>query len=234
MAGRHRKQKAPQWKLPAGIAAAVATALPASVWLTTVGTPDVEPASAALTLQASPPSSATSPTSSSSTTPPPPPPPPLPPPPPPAPKTTPQTTPPPAPKPETKAPAAPKKPVAPAAKSCSTSLEGTKPHVAQVGNHIKAKFGVTNIGGVAERANASDHPAGLALDFMVDTATGNRIAEYLLANRKDFGVTYVIWRQRYNDGSGWDMMEDRGGATANHMDHVHVSFSKSAKVTVSC
>ncbi len=35
---------------------------------------------------------------------------------------------------------------------------------------------------------------------------------------------YVIWRQRYNDGSGWDPMEDRGSITANHYDHVHVSF----------
>ncbi|AGM05676.1 hypothetical protein [Amycolatopsis keratiniphila] len=223
MAGRHRKIKAPQWKLPAGIAAAVATALPASMWLTSAGSPDVEAASAALALKAPPVSSVTPPPSTSSTPP-----------------SSSTTTPPPStssapPKPttSTKAPVPVKKTV-PAATACSTSLAGTKPHVAQVGNHVKAKFGVTNIGGVAGRANASDHPSGLALDFMVDTATGNAIAEYLMANQKDFGITYVIWRQRYNDGSGWDTMEDRGGATANHMDHVHVSFAKSAKVNVSC
>ncbi|RSN34917.1 hypothetical protein DMC61_05620 [Amycolatopsis sp. WAC 04169] len=223
MAGRHRKIKAPQWKLPAGIAAAVATALPASMWLTSAGSPDVEAASAALALQAPPVSSVTPPPSTSSTPP-----------------SSSTTTPPPStssapPKPttSTKAPA-PVKKIVPAATACSTSLAGTKPHVAQVGNHVKAKFGVTNVGGVAGRANASDHPSGLALDFMVDTATGNAIAEYLMANQKDFGITYVIWRQRYNDGSGWDTMEDRGGATANHMDHVHVSFAKSAKVNVSC
>ncbi|KFZ78851.1 hypothetical protein ED92_30920 [Amycolatopsis sp. MJM2582] len=223
MAGRHRKIKAPQWKLPAGIAAAVATALPASMWLTSAGSPDVEAASAALALKAPPVSSVTPPPSTSSTPP-----------------SSSTTTPPPStssapPKPttSTKAPAPVKKTV-PAATACSTSLAGTKPHVAQVGNHVKAKFGVKNVGGVAGRANASDHPSGLALDFMVDTATGNAIAEYLLANQKDFGITYVIWRQRYNDGSGWDTMEDRGGATANHMDHVHVSFAKSAKVNVSC
>ncbi|MEU3768569.1 hypothetical protein AB0E55_26225 [Amycolatopsis keratiniphila] len=223
MAGRHRKIKAPQWKLPAGIAAAVATALPASMWLTSAGSPDVEAASAALALKAPPVSSVTPPPSTSSTPP-----------------SSSTTTPPPStssapPKPttSTKAPA-PVKKIVPAATACSTSLAGTKPHVAQVGNHVKAKFGVTNVGGVAGRANASDHPSGLALDFMVDTATGNAIAEYLMANQKDFGITYVIWRQRYNDGSGWDTMEDRGGATANHMDHVHVSFAKSAKVNVSC
>ncbi|MFC3453687.1 hypothetical protein [Amycolatopsis speibonae] len=223
MAGRHRKSKAPQWKLPAGIAAAVATALPASMWLTTAGSPDVEAASAALALQAPPVSSVTPPPSTSSTPP----------------SST--TTPPPStssapPKPTTsaKAPATVKTTVPASTASCSTSLAGTKPHVAQVGNHVKAKFGIKTVGGVAGRANASDHPSGLALDFMVDTATGNAVAEYILANQKDFGVSYVIWRQRYNDGSGWDTMEDRGGATANHMDHVHVSFNKSAKVSVSC
>jgi hypothetical protein len=37
---------------------------------------------------------------------------------------------------------------------------------------------------------------------------------------------YIIWKQRYYDirsGGGWDMMSDRGGVTANHYDHVHVS-----------
>ena len=37
---------------------------------------------------------------------------------------------------------------------------------------------------------------------------------------------YIIWQQRYYDirtGGGWRMMSDRGGATANHYDHVHVS-----------
>jgi hypothetical protein len=69
---------------------------------------------------------------------------------------------------------------------------------------------------------------------MVDTATGNALAEHVLANQQAFGVTYVIWRQRYNDGSGWSPMEDRGSPTANHMDHVHVSFQASATVDVTC
>ncbi|MCV7097646.1 hypothetical protein H7H99_21600, partial [Mycobacterium kubicae] len=49
------------------------------------------------------------------------------------------------------------------------------------------------------------------------------------------GVTYVIWQQRYNDGNGWSTMENRGSPTANHMDHVHVSFLAGAKPpAVSC
>jgi hypothetical protein len=34
----------------------------------------------------------------------------------------------------------------------------------------------------------------------------------------------VIWRQRINFGSGWKPMEDRGGVTANHFDHTHISM----------
>ncbi|MEU0878038.1 hypothetical protein ABZ345_05520 [Lentzea sp. NPDC005914] len=117
---------------------------------------------------------------------------------------------------------------------CPTTLDGVKPHAAQVGHHVAGKFGVTDIGGAAGRGGSGDHPAGLALDFMVDPATGNALADYVLANRRAFGVTYVIWRQRYNDGSGWSAMEDRGSPTANHMDHVHVSFQATATVNVTC
>lgn len=61
-----------------------------------------------------------------------------------------------------------------------------------------------------------------AADFMTtDVELGNRLAAYALQMP---GVEYVIWQQRYNDGSGWVLMEDRGGVTANHYDHVHVSF----------
>ncbi|EHR51987.1 hypothetical protein SacmaDRAFT_3775 [Saccharomonospora marina XMU15] len=118
--------------------------------------------------------------------------------------------------------------------SCSTDLAGTRPHVAQVGNHILTKFAVDSVGGRANRSGASDHPSGLALDFMVGTETGNALADYVLAHQAEFGVTYVIWRQRYNDGSGWSAMADRGSPTANHMDHVHVSFAEGAAVSVTC
>ncbi|GAA1243589.1 hypothetical protein GCM10009676_31560 [Prauserella halophila] len=96
------------------------------------------------------------------------------------------------------------------------------------------KYDVDSVGGVAGRSGSSDHPSGLALDFMTTGATGDRIAEYVLANQSEFGVTYVIWEQRYNDGSGWSYMEDRGGTTANHYDHVHVSFESYADVNVTC
>ncbi|GAA1202801.1 hypothetical protein GCM10009675_20080 [Prauserella alba] len=106
--------------------------------------------------------------------------------------------------------------------------------MAQVGNHVLTKFDVDSVGGLASRSGTSDHPSGLALDFMTTGTNGDRIAEYILANQAEFGVTYVIWEQRYNDGSGWSYMEDRGSDTANHYDHVHVSFESSADVDVTC
>ena len=59
---------------------------------------------------------------------------------------------------------------------------------------------------------------------MVDRATGDALAQYVLQNKGRLGVSYVIWRKRINYGSGWESMPNRGDATANHMDHVHVSF----------
>jgi hypothetical protein len=118
--------------------------------------------------------------------------------------------------------------------SCSTELDGTLSHVAQVGHHVDGLFDIDSIGGRADRSGTSDHPSGLALDFMVDSETGDEVADYVLDNQDELGVKYVIWEQRYNDGDGWSTMEDRGGATANHFDHVHVSFESDADVSVTC
>ena len=59
-------------------------------------------------------------------------------------------------------------------------------------------------------------------------ALGDRVAAFALEHQDEYGVMYVIWLQRYNDGGGWDPMEDRGSITANHFDHVHVSFETTA------
>jgi hypothetical protein len=69
----------------------------------------------------------------------------------------------------------------------------------------------------------------LAADFMVyaDSAKGDAVAQFVIDNAERFGVDYVIWEQRIFmiGGSGWQAMEDRGSITANHYDHVHVSFN---------
>lgn len=128
-----------------------------------------------------------------------------------------------------------KKTAAPAGSSCSRSgFGGVKPHVAAAGHHLADRFGVDTVLGVAGRSGPSDHPLGLALDFMVDRATGDALAAYVLDHQDELAVTYVIWRQRINHGSGWSPMEDRGGITANHYDHVHVSFEPTAGSGLPC
>lgn len=115
--------------------------------------------------------------------------------------------------------------------SCGLDESGlgrVKSHVKAAAEILGCLYGEPTIYGVAGRGGTSDHPGGLALDFMVDTATGNDLAQCVLRNQDVLGVKYVIWRQRINHGSGWKAMEDRGGATANHFDHVHVSFDRAA------
>ncbi len=117
---------------------------------------------------------------------------------------------------------------------CSTEWKGTQPHVAQVSHMVQKMFGLDDIGGANGRFDG-DHGAGLALDIMTSNpAQGDAIAAFVLANKARFGVTYVIWQQRYNDGGGWSYMEDRGSPTQNHYDHVHVSFSSYGAANLTC
>jgi LysM repeat protein len=85
------------------------------------------------------------------------------------------------------------------------------------------------IGGT--RASATDpngHPSGLALDYMVGSnrALGDAIVQYQIANWDRLGVSYIIWQQRIltSPNGSWKAMEDRGSATANHLDHPHVNY----------
>ncbi len=82
----------------------------------------------------------------------------------------------------------------------------------------------------------SDHPRGLAVDFMIPdwkTPAGNalgwRVAEYARTNASALGVKYIIWdAKKWNPagGSGWRPYKHPLGAspTLAHKDHVHVSF----------
>lgn len=113
----------------------------------------------------------------------------------------------------------------------SWALGGVKPWVAKAGREVGHRFGIATILGLGERTTpGSDHPKGLALDFM--TTHGQGLADYVKANAGRLGVTYVIWHQHIwsvaRSSEGWRLMEDRGSPTANHMDHVHVSFQATA------
>lgn len=99
---------------------------------------------------------------------------------------------------------------------------------------VRQMFGITNIGTLGSRPNASDHPYGKALDVMIPgwntpggIALGNRVASYFGANPNAFGTKYLIWRKRFTDGRGWGPYgHPTGGSnpTLDHFDHVHVSL----------
>lgn len=98
---------------------------------------------------------------------------------------------------------------------------------------IAAKFGITNIGGY-RAGDPDDHGKGLAVDVMVPTSSqlGDQVAQYAIDNMDRAGISYVIWKQQfymsvdnmYGPANTWNQMPDRGGDTANHYDHVHISF----------
>ncbi len=112
------------------------------------------------------------------------------------------------------------------------SLPGVKPWVNEAAQYLGNKFNIGTIGGVGSRGNVSDHPSGHALDFMTSNfSQGDALAAEVVRIHDDLDATYAIWRQRITSANGgwgnWRPMEDRGSPTANHMDHVHLSFERS-------
>jgi hypothetical protein len=84
--------------------------------------------------------------------------------------------------------------------------------------------------GIGSRPNVSDHPYGNAVDVMIPdytspagVAVGDEIARWLLQNRKQLGVKYVIWKKQI-----WSVERQAEGwrpyfGISPHYDHVHVS-----------
>ena len=109
-----------------------------------------------------------------------------------------------------------------------------KPQAEAFRQEIAAKFGITNIGGYRE-GDPEDHGQGLAVDVMVPTSSelGDQVAQYAIVNMDRAGISYIIWKQQfympvdniYGPANTWNQMPDRGGDTANHYDHVHISFN---------
>jgi hypothetical protein len=120
--------------------------------------------------------------------------------------------------------------------SPSVGLGGVTARMLKAKNAIDIEFGpFPTIGCFRGGVDAQDHATGTACDFMVSTggsspsaagrAQGDRTADYAIRNASRLGVKYVIWRQRIYDmrSPGWKSMANRGGVTANHYDHVHIS-----------
>jgi hypothetical protein len=101
---------------------------------------------------------------------------------------------------------------------------GLRPDTIKVHRAVCAKFpSIVRYGGLAGRG---EHGTGQALDIMISSDLGNEVAAFLQENQAELGIEYLIWRQRIwrpSTSSAWRGMSDRGGATANHMDHVHVT-----------
>lgn len=76
------------------------------------------------------------------------------------------------------------------------------------------------------RGDGTEHSSGKALDCMTSGARGQEIAAWLQANYSKLGIIEIIYQQRIwttqRASEGWRAMPDRGSATANHFDHIHV------------
>lgn len=95
---------------------------------------------------------------------------------------------------------------------------------------------IKSIGGWRAGSRYSgDHPAGRAIDVMIpkwkkNAKLGWSIAKFFAkkSNAKKYKIHYVIFRQKIwtVQTPRWRKMANRGGATANHFDHVHISVKR--------
>jgi uncharacterized protein YraI len=117
-----------------------------------------------------------------------------------------------------------------AACSVSSGIESAlQSNARAVYRSVCAAFPQVGSYGGPRPGDSGDHGTGRAVDIMISGETGWEIARFLQANAGSLGITYVIYQQQIwmagDPTSAWSGMEDRGGATANHYDHVHVSTS---------
>jgi TP901 family phage tail tape measure protein len=107
--------------------------------------------------------------------------------------------------------------------------DGLNPAPGYLSDLIKKLFPeVKTIGGRRSEDGFGEHSSGNAMDIMVgdNTELGNKIAAFLKTNQSQLGLDGMIWQQHsFGYGGSWSgsgkLMEDRGGITANHFDHIH-------------
>lgn len=94
---------------------------------------------------------------------------------------------------------------------------------------VCAAFPAVSAWGGLRPGDDGDHGTGQALDIMVysNSSLGQSIADYVQSNASALHVSEILWAQQIwtvqRASEGWRPLEDRGSATANHYDHVHVS-----------
>ncbi|AMS05179.1 SH3 domain-containing protein [Acidipropionibacterium acidipropionici] len=114
----------------------------------------------------------------------------------------------------------------------SSGLSGLRPNAVGIVNRVLTAFPqIKTIYGVRSDS-IDDHPSGHAVDLMLprgtaDSALGQQIANYFRAHASELHVQYIMWNKHIwnisRDSEGWRVVADRGSATANHMDHVHIT-----------
>ena len=110
-----------------------------------------------------------------------------------------------------------------------SSIEGAlQPASVKVYRAVCAAFPeLTTYGG---QDGHGEHVNGEAIDFMVpDSATGQRVADFVYAHHAELDLFDIIWSQHIwtieRASEGFRSMSDRGSATANHYDHVHIKIN---------
>jgi Lysozyme like domain len=125
------------------------------------------------------------------------------------------------------------------------SERGLTPDALLVLRCTAAGYNIGSFAGVGSRPGTGmtgNHGTGRAVDVMIPDwdfptgrALGDRIATWARSNADRLGVSEVIWEQTIwtvaRSTEGWRPMENRGSATANHLDHVHVSVYGYATTT---
>jgi hypothetical protein len=105
---------------------------------------------------------------------------------------------------------------------------------AQVLHHLTERY-ATRVTTYAEHAECPTCSADLwtpgAVGGHDNTALQSMhdLANYLRANASKLGIKYVIWNKRYSSGGEWRKLKDQGSITANHQDHVHITFRRGFK-----
>jgi hypothetical protein len=107
-------------------------------------------------------------------------------------------------------------------------LKGVASDVSAAADYWGSKYGIKTIYGLGPGSvPGSDHPKGLATDFMINNIknghnVGQSLANNIISSYKQWNVKYVIWnRYIWSPSRGWR----RYHGPSPHTDHVHVSYN---------
>lgn len=110
-----------------------------------------------------------------------------------------------------------------------SAIEGAlQPQSVKVYRAVCAAFPeLTTYGG---QDGHGEHVNGEAIDFMVPSHdVGERVKDFLYAHHSELDLFDIIWEQHIwtieRSSEGFRSMSDRGSATANHFDHVHIKIN---------